>query len=232
MVAVAELPQLSAAVIKGHRLVNSKFPPVNLFDDVASAEEFDVAYAMQSLVNPRLQAEVGNLSLIRREEIPFGIPGCSYATAPFTHVNPLGSRFSDGSFGILYLADTAETAILEVKHHQQLYWRKVPALNFDVFVFRELVATFNTDGLHDLSGEPLTASLYSPNDYAVSRQLGSALIKTESKGVQYNSVRKPGSLCWGLFTPASVERVKQSGHYEMLWTGPSTEVQIRKITAA
>nr|WP_256591107.1 RES family NAD+ phosphorylase [Pseudomonas sp. ERMR1:02] len=29
------------------------------------------------------------------------------------HVNPAGSRFSDGRFGVLYLADSMETALAE-----------------------------------------------------------------------------------------------------------------------
>jgi hypothetical protein len=104
------------------RLVNSKFPPIALFDDVADADEFEVLFEIQALTNPRLKNEVGQLELIARSEIPFGIPGCSYAIAPFTHINPTGSRFSDGRFGVLYLADSMEAALAEVKHHQALYW--------------------------------------------------------------------------------------------------------------
>ena len=93
-------------------------------------------YQLQALTNPRIQTEVGNLSLIRLSEIPFGIPGCSYATSPFTHVNPQGSRFSDGQFGMLYLADTVNTAITEVSFHQQRYWSGVHGLDYERLVFR------------------------------------------------------------------------------------------------
>ena len=122
MVKAADLPVLPARDVIGYRLVNSKFPPIDLFDDVADPDEFAALHALQSLTNPRLQNEVGDLALLPLEQIPFGIRGCSYAVAPFTHINPEGSRFSDGSFGVLYLADTLETAITEVKHHQQAYW--------------------------------------------------------------------------------------------------------------
>jgi hypothetical protein len=105
VVNIKELPVLPSEEIKSYRLINSKFPPISLFDDVADASEFESLYALQALTNPRLKNEVGDLQLIPRTEIPFGIHGCSYATAPFTHVNPDGSRFSDGSFGVLYVAD-------------------------------------------------------------------------------------------------------------------------------
>lgn len=109
---------------------------------MADADEFEVPYQIQELTNPRLKNEVGRLELIRRSEIPFGIPGCSYATAPFTHVNPAGSRFSDGSFGVLYLADTLETALAEVKHHQSSYWSNVPSSQLRAVCFPRVVLAF------------------------------------------------------------------------------------------
>src|SRR5258705_221801 len=97
--AVSILEKWQATTDQAYRLVNSKFPPIALFDDVADADEFELLFEIQALTNPRLKNEVGQLELIARSEIPFGIAGCSYAIAPFTHVNPAGSRFSDGSFG-------------------------------------------------------------------------------------------------------------------------------------
>ncbi|SFB55988.1 hypothetical protein SAMN04244571_03795, partial [Azotobacter beijerinckii] len=68
--------------LQAYRLVNSKFPPIALFDDVADEADFEALYRLQAMTNPRLQNEIGRLELIPRGEIPFGIPGCSYATAP------------------------------------------------------------------------------------------------------------------------------------------------------
>ena len=107
----SELAVFAGQSLQAYRLVNSKFPPIALFDDVADADEFEVLFEIQALTNPRLKNELGQLELIARSEIPFGIAGCSYAIAPFTHVNPAGSRFSDGLFGVLYLADSMEAAL-------------------------------------------------------------------------------------------------------------------------
>lgn len=126
MVILSELANLHTEQLQAYRLVNSKFPPIALFDDVAGADEFDALYQIQALTNPRLQNEIGRIELIPRAEIPFGITGCSYATAPFTHVNPQGSRFSNGSFGVLYLAATMEAALAEVHYHQDKYWSERP----------------------------------------------------------------------------------------------------------
>lgn len=156
MVTLASLPLTKGESLQAYRLVNSKFPPIGLFDDVADAEDFEALYQIQTLSNPRLLNEIGQLELIARDQIPFGIPGCSYATAPFTHLNPAGSRFSNGSFGVLYLADNMDTAIAEVRYHQERYWSNVPNLNYERFVFRGLTCSFSDAGMRDASTVPLT----------------------------------------------------------------------------
>ncbi|MCS2610684.1 RES family NAD+ phosphorylase [Halomonas dongshanensis] len=220
---VAALPRLPAARQVGHRLINSKFPPIALFDDVADAEEFAALHALQALTNPRLQNEAGNLALLPPKEIPFGIRGCSYAAGPFTHVNPSGSRFSRGEFGVLYLADTLETAIAEVKHHQQHYWRRVEGLHYDRFVFRALKFDFDEGGCGDATVLPLTHPIYAPDDYRMSRQWGEAAYR-QLPGLRYHSVRRQEAHCWALMTPRHVTEAVQTAHLEMIWNGDVTQV--------
>lgn len=224
MVSLEDLPVLSAERQQGYRLVNSKFPPINLFDDVADADEFEVLYQLQALTNPRLQNEAGRLGLIPLAEIPFGIKGCSYAVGPFTHVNPAGSRFSSGAFGVLYLADVMETAIAEVRHHQNQYWSKVNGLSFERFVFRGLSCTFNEDGNRDVTGLPLSHPIYDFVDYSHARQLGAAAKREGCPGLRYHSVRSPGNHCWALLTPRHVTSIVQTTHFEMIWSGQITSV--------
>lgn len=219
VVAASRLKKLPSRTVRAYRLVNSKFPPIAIFDDVADADDFEDLFALQTLTNPRLLNEIGRLELIPRQEIPFGITGCSYATAPFTHVNPAGSRFSDGSFGVLYLADSIEAAIAEVRFHQQRYWSGVPDLRYDRFVFRGLVTQFDEGGVLDALPVPRTDAIYSPTDYTVARQLGRTARRMRAPGLRYYSVRQPGAVCWGLLTPRPVHSMVQTAHYEMIWRG-------------
>jgi len=224
MVTPDALPELKDEPQQTYRLVNSKFPPISLFNDVADADEFETLYQIQALTNPRLLNEVGRLELIPRQDIPFGIPGCAYATAPFTHLNPAGSRFSNGAFGVLYLADTVETAIAEVRHHQQRYWSGVEALSYERFVFRSLFCRFREVGSVDATGIPLSDAIYAPDDYTASHQLGAALKRRGAAGLRYHSVRSPGNQCWALLTPRHVLSIHQSAHYEMIWNDQITSV--------
>lgn len=225
---LGDLPVLESESLQAYRLVNSKFPPIALFDDVADGEDFEALYQIQALTNPRLQNEIGRLELIPRDQIPFGILGCSYATAPFTHVNPAGSRFSNGTFGVLYLADRMDTAIAEVRHHQERYWSNVPELNYERFVFRGLTASFNDSGMRDATALPLSDAIYAPDDYAHSNQLGSELKREGCMGLRYHSVRSTGNICWALMTPRPVTSIIQSAHYEMIWSGQI--ISVSRIT--
>jgi hypothetical protein len=230
MVRVNQLAELAGEQVQAYRLVNSSFPPIALFDDVASADEFEVLYQIQALTNPRLQNEIGNLELIPRGEIPFGIAGCAYATAPFTHVNPAGSRFSDGKFGVLYLAASMETALAEVQYHQDQYWLNVRDLNYERFVFRGSSCTFVDHAMRDATSISMQDPIYDPVDYTHARCFGKAVKEAGCPGLRYNSVRMHGDYCWALMTPKPVSSVIQTAHYEMVWNGQITSVN--KISAA
>jgi hypothetical protein len=199
------------------RLVNSKFPPITLFDDVISKDDFETVYAVQALTNPRILNELGNLSLLSTNEIPFGIDGVNYVTAPFTHINPDGSRFSHGDFGVLYLADTINTAIKETLYHQEKYFQNVHDLHYDTVDMRCLKVTFSADVVDCLEVE----GIYELDDYSLPRSLGAQLKKNAEQGFQYYSVRNQGSTCWGLFSPIYVSTAIQTKHFEFIFDGKS-----------
>lgn len=229
MVRLDSLVAANGESLQAYRLVNSRFPPIALFDDVADARDFEAIYQLQALTNPRLQNEIGRLELVARSEIPFGIPGCSYATAPFTHATPEGSRFSDGSFGVLYLADSMDTAIAEVRYHQGRYWANVPGLNYERFTFRGLSCSFNDTGIRDATTLPLSHPIHDPDDYSHARQLGREAKRQGCPGLHYRSVRSPGNTCWALLSPRPVSSMIQTAHYEMIWSGQI--VSVNRVTA-
>ncbi|WP_074781162.1 RES family NAD+ phosphorylase [Halopseudomonas bauzanensis] len=230
MVNWVDLPEVAPGTATGYRLVNSKYPPIALFDDVADPEEFEALHELQARTNPRLLNEAGRLEFMRRTDIPFGIPGCSYAVAPFTHINPAGSRFSDGSFGVLYLGDSITTALAEVQYHQQSYWSGVKGLAFDRILLRGLCCQFDQTGLRDLTGITPDHPIYDPDSYAAAHVAGASLKHAGIPGLKYHSVRSPGNTCWGLLTPRPVHSIVQATHYEMIWDGKAIS-SVNKIAS-
>ncbi len=99
------------------RIIASRYPPIRIFERLdLDPAAWDALLALEQLTNPRLRDEVGDIALVPPEERVSG-PGAGYVMAAFTHINPRGSRFSDGSYGVYYAAGSLETAIAETVFH-------------------------------------------------------------------------------------------------------------------
>jgi len=216
-----------------HRLVNSKFPPIAIFDDVADNDEFEALFRLQARTNPRLLDEVGAIRLIDPARRPFGIPGSNYALAPFTHINRLGSRFSNGEFGILYAAEHMETALCETHYHQQRYFQtQLRGLKYDRIVMRGLKLKFSAALFNIRTPKIEQYGWYHPDDYRAARQLGAAIKRADRDGLWYDSVRKPGTSCYALFSPHLIKSVVQTQHYEFVWNGERIDAVIQLSSSA
>ncbi len=202
-----------------YRLISSKYPPISLFDDVASKGEFEAIFALQELTNPRLQNQMGRIQLVSREQRPIGIRGFNYAPGPFVHVDPAGTRFSPGSFGVYYAAHHVETAIKETHYHQERYLKNVVGFKYDSIHMRCLKTTFSGQ-LTNIHNPRITQhDWYNPEDYTAAQALGVELRKGGVDGIYYSSVRDSDKPCVALFTPKIIHDVIQTAHYEYIWDG-------------
>jgi hypothetical protein len=86
---------------KCYRIIPSRFPPVNLFDRIAPEKDSQILGEVETFTNDRVRQEIGEVQHVRPEDVVGG-KGASYIMAPFTHPDPCGDRFSDGSYGVLY----------------------------------------------------------------------------------------------------------------------------------
>jgi RES domain len=209
-----------------YRLIPSKYPPKSLFDDVAHHDEFEVLFAIQELTNPRIRNELGSLNRVPANQRPYGIRGCNYALGPFVHLNPLGSRFSRGDFGVFYAAENIQTAIAETRYHQQQYFAAIVDLKYDRLQMRCLKTQFSAS-LRDISGEDYIHSrCYHPDDYSAAQVLGANLKSKTEQGLLYRSVRNMPFLCYALFTPQIIQDVMQTAHYDYIWDGEKITVAL------
>jgi hypothetical protein len=202
------------------RLVPSRFPPVSLFERVADPADLDVIFAIEALGNPRLRDAAGDLRLVPPDQRISG-PGTSAIMAAFTHLNPEGSRFSDGSYGVYYAARKLETAVAEVGYHRARFLArtKEAPIEIDLRCYRVKIKAKVCElrGIDD-------ALVYAPDSYAASqvfaRQVGAAGLL----GIAYDSVRDPGGECAALFTPkALVPPAREAEHVTLRWNGERIE---------
>ena len=211
-------PDLSAvAWLPCHRLIASRFPTVGLYDQVADAADLDVVFAIEALTNPRVRQELGQLSLVPPADRVVG-PGATLIMAAFTHLNPLGSRFSDGSWGVYYAADSLDTAVAEVSYHRELFLARTAEDAIDIDL-RWLHADL-MDKLHDVRGQGASLpAVYDPDHYGASQDLSRALRSQGSPGIVYDSVRRPLGQCAAVLKPKTLSHAKTAGHIGLHWDG-------------
>ncbi len=204
-----------------YRLVPSRFPPIGLFERVADPADLDVVYAVEALTNPRLRQEVGEISLVAPAERLSGT-GSTPIMAAFTHLNPYGSRFTAGSYGVYYAARTLVTAVREVSHHQALFLAatREPPVSVDMRCYRAALR----EPLHDIRGmQDRFPTVYAIDDYSASQAFGAELRAQRSWGVAYDSVRDAGGECIGIFRPRALLPAVQGQHVSLQWNGQQIE---------
>lgn len=201
------------------RIVASRYPPIHLFERLTpDPAVWDALIALEQLTNPRVRDEVGDITLVPPDERVSG-PGASYVMAPFTHLNPTGSRFSDGSFGVYYAASALETAIAETIHHFEIFARDSgdPPRMEDMRVLVGAIAQ-DFEDVHALP-EPQRSRVLDPHSYAVAQAYGRKLREHGTTGVAYPSVRRPSGECIGAFKPRAVGSPRQERHLKYRWNG-------------
>jgi hypothetical protein len=106
------------------RIIRSLYPPVDLFDDIADPADWPLLISAEQKTNPRLIESIGRLDLVPPER-RVGGPGASYLMSPFTHATPdRPSRFSAGTYGVLYAGNVFEVALFETIHHHEIFMRR------------------------------------------------------------------------------------------------------------
>jgi RES domain len=199
------------------RVIPSRYPTIHLFERVADPAEWEALYWIESLTNPRVRNEVGDIELVPPAERAFG-PGSSVIMAPFTHLDPSGSRFADGTFGAFYAALTLATSVAETCFHRETFLRatRERPLELDMRSYLADVAA----QFHDIRGKRAGMSdIYDPDSYISSQVLGRQLKNSGSNGIVYDSVRHPAGECVAIYKPRLILNLRQGVHLRYVWDG-------------
>ena len=183
-----------------YRVINSRYPPIALFERVAHPDDWEALYALEQITNPRVRDEWGEVSIVPLAERVSG-PGASWVMAAFTH-RGTPSRFTDGSYGVYYAARTLDTAVRETAFHFGRFLAGTAEPKGTVIELRTLISQ-RLDGLfHDLRLG--FDELHDSDHYSPAQHLGAALRAQGSRGVVYRSVRHLGGECLAIFRPKAI----------------------------
>ena len=212
------------------RIVPSRFPPISLFEAVVDPADLEAVYEIEAMTNDRLREEVGDITLVASEDRVSG-PGTSPIMAAFTHLNPEGDRFTDGSYGVFYAGKSIETAIAETRHHRIKFLQSTnePSQELDMRVY---AVDLNAE-LHDIRGMQISHPMYyHSTNYGMSQQFALQLREIGSDGIVYMSVRDEGGECVAVFRPRLLSNCRQERHLCYVWDGKtiSTIYEKRVLT--
>jgi hypothetical protein len=199
-----------------YRVVPSRFPPVQLWDRLASREELNAVAAIESVTNARLAEGLGEIYRVPKHDWIFG-PGTSPIMAAFCHPAPQGSRFSPGDYGVYYAAESVDAAATEVAYHRRRWFvdnRIAPRTD----TYRCYVGSV-AKSLVDIRGEPEPRVLHDPTTWQASRSFGNQCRHDGRWGIHFSSVRAEGAECVALLRPPASTPVIQSCHLKMEWDG-------------
>lgn len=213
--------QLSRADFTVFRVIPSRYPKIDLYERVASSEEWDLLHEIESLTNPRLRDETGDIRLVREEDRVFG-EGASWIMAAFTHppVDGRGGRFNL-DFGIYYCSPEEKVCVAETLYHQQRFLKE-SRVERETVQMRLLTARLGPIQLHDirhLAEHPDARVVYHPEDYSAGQRLGEMLRSQSSYGLRYRSVRSVAGECVAVMRPSALRDARHVRYLQYNYQG-------------
>ena len=163
---------------------------------------------------------VGGATALRAADVPVG-EGAGWILAPFVRAPGAGnrSRFSDGTYGVWYGADSLATAQAEVGFHlgQWLATTQAAPDHLERSVVEALADPARP--VVDLrTADPARSTLLNPSDYTAGQAFGAACRRADFWGVLWPSVRGAG-LCAGLFRPRALREARLLHTCHAVWDG-------------
>ena len=210
-----------------HRLIPSQFPPIGLFDTVATAADLSAVMELVGWTNDRLVAE--RIDRLPQSEWVYGAPNSSIVMAGFLHVAPGGMRFNGPGLGAWYAAGDIRTAAAEVGHHLR---REAAARNAATMsrTYRAYTATLPGNYL-DIRGQQVTRpDVYASERYDVSQKLGEDIRASGGAGLLYDSLRRQTGVSVVAHRPRNITEIVQTDHFEITVLATSRTIDVRKLS--
>lgn len=194
---------------------------------MAEAADFDALYEIEAMTNPRIRNEIGEISLEPESERIYG-NGSGPIMVAFTHLNPDGSRFSNGSYGVFYAAKEKETTIAETKRHFAAFMLATheEPIYLQMRLYQTRVKGLVTDLFPDKDTHP---EIFSLKSYLSSQSLGKEIRESGSNGICYPSVRRENGTCVAAFKTAILSECNHAAYLEYHWDGKEVNYVTERI---
>ena len=220
---------LGPAPVPSYRLIPSQFPPIGLFDMVATAADLEAVMELAAWTNDRLVAE--RVARLPRSEWVYGRANASVVMAAFLHAAPGGLRFNGPDLGAWYAPASVRTAIVEVAHHLRRETIATGAARAQR-KYRTYSARLDGDYL-DLRGQRTARpEIYDSSSYATAQAFGEAVRAAGGAGLLFDSLRHAGGLNVVAYRPTNVRDVVQSDHFEIAVQRDTRRIEVGRLASS
>jgi hypothetical protein len=210
-----------------HRLIPSQFPPIGLFDTVATAADLAVVMELVGWTNDRLVAD--RLARLPQSEWVVGTPNASIVMAAFLHVAPGGMRFNGPELGAWYAADELRTAAVEVGHH--LRRETVARGKASMTRSYRAYATTLLGSYLDIRGQQaMRPEVYASDRYDAAQKFGEQVRASGGAGLLYDSLRRRTGTNVVAHRPRNITDIVQTDHFEITVEAASRMIYVRRLS--
>ncbi|MGE4323526.1 MAG: RES family NAD+ phosphorylase [Sphingobium sp.] len=218
---------LAPAPQPSYRLVPSQFPPIGLFDTVATAADAAAVMELAGWTNDRLVAE--RLDRLPPDQWVYGRPNASIIMASFLHAAPGGMRFNGPDLGAWYASASIVTAAAEVGHHlrREAVARSVGAMRR---TYRAYTAILAGDYLDIRGKQAEHRAVYLADSYAGGQALGENIRASARPGILFDSLRHHGGCNVVGYRPPAITDVVQADHFEISIEAASRRIDVRRLS--
>ena len=195
-------------------LIPSRFPPVDLFERIASGRDTEVA-EIENATNPRIRAE-GRLTA----ESPYAVDERppklqNWNLAPFSYPNPEGSVLFDRTVQCLELSGDVQTALAVSVAKRERFLRRTSEspIGLDMRMLKRAV-----------KGRFMDARVAMTSlDESRLRELGESIFRAareaQCDGVMFHTRERPSGIRIVVLNANVLERAIQCEHYRFQWNG-------------
>ena len=210
-----------------HRLIPSQFPPIGLFDTVATAADLSAVMDLVGWTNDRLVAE--RIDRLPQSEWVYGVPNASIVMAAFLHVASGGMRFNGPELGAWYAAGDIRTAAAEVAHHlrREALARSVATM---IRTYRAYTATLLGDYLDIRRQQANHPEVYASDRYDAAQQFGEEVRASSGAGILYDSLRRRGGINVVAFRTRNIADIAQADHFEITVASAGRTIDVRQLS--
>jgi hypothetical protein len=197
-----------------YTLIPSRFPTVDVFARVANDRSSELA-EIESLTNPRLRERD---RLIKGAQIVDGNGPLlqNWNHAPFTYLNPEGTRFFDPDRPALELAADMQTAlVISVRKRETFLTRTTEApIGLEM---REISRQVKGRFANGLDWDPGL-------DLVERRRLGREVAEAGFDGLLFRPAERPSGICVSVLKGEVLQRAVQRDHFKFVWDGTRVRV--------